>query len=198
MRSETINLYEFDELTEEQQEAVIEKHRGINSDSIEFLIDEKLENLVEKINKNLNMEIRKEDLIYEIGNDRRDKLGVKDQAIENDIRDEYGLIRFQTNIPEKIGVFTSHLGGGVCSLGNTEKGKAEVIEYEQDGDREEDIKEELERELNKKIDKVVEICEEILKDCKEMIEDMYSDEQVAETIRLNEMEFSEEELRGLE
>lgn len=52
MKTKTINLYQFEELTPEQQEKVIEKYNDINDDSFEFCLSSYVEDIKETGFKN--------------------------------------------------------------------------------------------------------------------------------------------------
>lgn len=186
MRTETIKrkYYKFEELSEDRQKEVLDEYRHIN---IEYEDFEYIKEMFLKDLKKIGFEIEHNDIVYSMNvfYGRYNHFGVMSKNILNQlVFDEI----YHIETPEKLGVFLSHMGGGICNKNHTEKGLA--ICYFEDGVSE-DKQKEISFLVNEKIDNVIDICDKFYNIFYEEMKELVSDERVKETIIINRMEFEE-------
>ena len=126
--------------------------------------------------------------------DRSDKLGIISKNVVNQLIRQYeekGVYDIYTS--EKLGTFLNHRGGGICVKGTTEHNLAEVF-FEDEETTQEERKQIIE-EINDKINTIIDITENYFTEYQDYYKDLISDEQVAETLKINEYEFDAETLK---
>ena len=193
MRTEIIKkTYKtFEELTEEQQQKVLDNNRYINVEFEDF--DYLKEDFLNELKEKTNIDLSQNDIVYSISDYGRDNhFGVLSKEIVNQlisIFEDKGLYDIETT--NKIGSFTSHLGGGICSKGSTEQDLAQC--YFED-DTNEKTQKEITQKVNDIINQIIDLCSKFYDKFVEDYNYYLSDESIKETIIDNVMEFDIDDL----
>ena len=185
-----LKLKTFDELSEEQKSEVIGKNRYINVEH-DFWNDFLLEEFLNKVKEKTIFEFEADDIVWAVGG-RDACFGVYGKTVEGQINEKYadkGVL--DVGVPNKVGVGLNHMGGGICQPVHTQYSRADI-------DFEDDISESeadtLTKEINEQIDTVIELAQEYFKKNTQLYDDLTDDENVADTLRINEYEFNDETL----
>lgn len=184
MKTETIKLLKFDELSQEAKERAINSNREINSiDDFSWVFDNLKQNIKEKTALDLNNinidENSKSAFIFCDNGEVFVELRKKFKELNN------------LEIDNKFGVWFSYMGScnrsviGEIELLNYEE--AEQLEYDFQEAENKKIKEEIENILLSVLDCLKEGYQDYIKS----INYNYSDEGIAETLRANEYDFLE-------
>ena len=193
MRIETIKkTYKtFEELTEEQQQKVLDNNRYINVEFEDF--DYLIEDFFQTLKEKTDLELNYKDLIYSISDYGRDNhLGIYSKNLVNQLINRFedkGLYDISTT--DKLGSYTNHLGGGICSKGSTEQDLAKC--YFED-DTNEKTQEEITKKVNDIINIVIDLCSEYYDKFVKDYNYYLSDESIKETILANKMDFDIDDL----
>lgn len=178
----------FDEFTSEEQEQIINNYRDINIDFDDWN-EYILSDFIEEVKKQTNIDINSQDILWSVGS-RRAKFGVYSKPIIKQlIRKFENKGVYDIGVPEKLGSFLNHLGGGICSQDNTQKGYASV--YFEDENENKAVK----KQINDIIDIIIDLCIKYHSENEKAYNDNVSDEAVKETLDINEYEFDADTLR---
>lgn len=183
----TTKVYEFEELKDDIKEKVLDNHRYINVDFDEWN-DWLIEDFIREIKEKTNLDLEQKDIIWEAGS-RNAKFGVYSTSIINQLISRFEMKYLQQidiSTTDKLGSFLSHMGGGICSRGETEKDLAEV--YFEEGKENKAVT----TEINKIINIVIELAGKYHIQNEEVYNENISDENVKKTLLNNEYEFTED------
>jgi len=183
----TTKVYEFEELKDDIKEKVLDNYRYINVDFDEWN-DWLIEDFIREIKEKTNLDLEQKDIIWEAGS-RNAKFGVYSTSIINQLISRFEMKYLQQidiSTTDKLGSFLSHMGGGICSRGETEKDLAEV--YFEEGKENKAVT----TEINKIINIVIELAGKYHIQNEEVYNENISDENVKKTLLNNEYEFTED------
>jgi len=182
-------IKKLNEFEESEQEQIVNNYRDINV-NYEGWNDYILEDFAEEIKIKTGLEIALCDITWAVG-DRNAKFGVYSKTIINQL-----LAKFEKNgvydiyVPDKLGSFLSHLGGGICRQGSTELNLVEVY-FEDDTEQ----KELVIKQINEIINIVIELSIKNFVKQEDEYRYLISDEMVKETICMNDYDFDVETLK---
>lgn len=199
METKTIQTYKFAELKPEIQEKVIEKFKENvepYSDWYEYVLDD----IAEMIKEQTGLNFESSDLFFDWG--RGNSIYFKSSEVENVLREKHPEI-MSFDLPEKFGLFSSYLGGGMNGAFNESDFDTEQIEFYDCEDEEElnnayysrkinSIKESVGADLSK-------IQEILHKGFKMLWDEYYSfwdDDRIKEEIEINDEDFLEDGSRS--
>ena len=192
MRTETITrIYKtFEELTTEQQAKVLDENRYINVEFEDF--DYLKENFISEVKEKTNIDLSHKDLVYSISDYGKDNhFGIYSKNLINQLIylfEDKGLYDIDTT--SKLGSYTSHLGGGICSKNTTEISLAKC--YFEDNTHEKTQKQ-ITIKVNDIINTIIDLSSKYYDKFIEDYQYYLSDESIKETLIANEMEFLAEE-----
>ena len=175
MRTKTIEIFNFEELTKEIQDKVLDDNRTINVDT-DYWYEYFLEDFVIETNK-LGFEINQEDITFDIQS-RASKFGVKANDLSVTINDR--IYTLQEGL--------THFGYCYSDFPNRCWMKSE-IRIECDSEPEKDDSDTIEQQAIGEFQKLLDLCEEYYKKLSKAYDYEMTDEAVKETIVCNEYEF---------
>lgn len=188
MKTKTINIYKFNELSEEAQQKAIENFRNTKEFNSDFVI----ENLIDEIKEQIGLDLDTEKLEWEMMS-RSNQMSLKSEDVVNLLSQKYPTL-IDLDIPNKFGVYTNYLGGGMSSSlmrSEIREDCAILEEYEEDED-EEDLENTI---ICKKVyEDLIKLQNLMYKAYNELYEEynyQYSDECIKEDIEINEYDFDE-------
>ena len=187
MKTKTINIYKFNELSEEAQQKAIEHFINTKEFNSDFVI----EKLIDEIKEQIGLDLDNEKLEWEMMS-RTNQMSLRSEDVVKLLSQKYPTL-IDLDIPNKFGVYTNYFGGGMSSsLMRSEINEdcAILEEYEEDED-------DLENTIicKKVYEDLIKLQNLMYKAYNELYEEynyQYSDECIKEDIEINEYDFDEE------
>ena len=191
MKTKTIKVYQFNELSKEIKEKVINEYVGINVDCDWWVFS--LEDITEQIKEKTSLNINPEKINFDLN--RGLKMYIKDSVLLSSLCEKYKYLE-NIDLTAKFGVFTNDLGGGMCSsLKYSDLPTEDMIDLDIDDDTPELKKAVIENIYKDKIindlNEIHLILEQGIKDLWEDYNNLQSEEAIKETIEANEYGFNE-------
>lgn len=185
-------VFEFKELSEEAKEKVLEKFREEEAEMFD-LNDYLIPDLSDRIKEELNLNVDSDKFECEMFS-RSNHLSLPVSEVLSALHNKYPELE-DLDLPDKFGVYTNYLGGGLASnLMESEIGENSVV-LEGD-DEEQDEGEDLRRNLlrikiKEDLEKLQTIMGEAYKGFYEAYNETMSDENIIDLIENNEYQFLE-------
>ena len=191
MKTKTIKVYQFNELSKEIKEKVINEYVGINVDCDWWVFS--LEDITEQIKEKTSLNINPEKINFDLN--RGLKMYIEDSVLLSSLCEKYKYLE-NIDLTAKFGVFTNDLGGGMCSsLKYSDLPTEDMIDLDIDDDTPELKKAVIENIYKDKIindlNEIHLILEQGIKDLWEDYNNLQSEEAIKETIEANEYGFNE-------
>jgi hypothetical protein len=186
METKTINTYKFNELSENAQEHAIEKFR----ENKDFDSDWIIEQLVDDIKEQIGLDLDKDKLEWEMMS-RTNQMSLKSEYVVKLLGGKYQNLD-DLDIPNKFGVYTNYLGGGLasCLLRSDIREDCAILE---DNEEIQDLEKTL---ISKQIyEDLIKLQDLIYKAYNNLCEEynyQMSDECIKEEIEINEYDFDED------
>ena len=194
MKQKTVNVYKFDELSDDVKEKILDKFRDINVDYEWWECD--LDYISEQIKEKVGIDISSKDISFDFGNGCN--IYIKSSDIVSELSSKYPEL-IDLDLPEKFGCFTNYMGGGINSNLKRSEVNIDYAEFEEYDDESELRKvvyekgiEEIKGKIEDDLDELHNILEQGFKDLWENYHNSMSDESVKETIECNEYFFTED------
>ena len=191
MKTKTIKVYQFNELSKEIKEKVINEYVGINVDCDWWVFS--LEDITEQIKEKTSLNINPEKINFDLN--RGLKMYIEDSVLLSSLCEKYKYLE-NIDLTAKFGVFTNDLGGGMCSsLKYSDLPTEDMIDLDIDDDTPE-LKKEVIRirykdNIINDLNEIHLILEQGIKDLWEDYNNLQSEEAIKETIEANEYGFNE-------
>jgi len=193
MKQITINTYKFEELSKEAKKRAVERNSEIND--YDWQTDE-LVYFAEQVKEKLDLDIEPKEVEFDT---YRPHIALPSRSVERAMSRKYTTI-LSIDLPDKFGLYTSCLGGGMTSSLKGGEFKKEAIELEEEHRGSEDIEREVELVSNEQIkEKIMEDLaklQNMMKECFKSLYDQYnylnSFEGISESLIANEYDFEED------
>ena len=185
--TQKIKVFNLDELSEDARQNALNNNREINLDCDEWNSG-RIEEFLIDLKKQTNLDIPIDSVFWAVGY-RDAKFGVCGNEIIKQLVTEFedkGV--FDIDIPQKIGSFLQHMGGGICNQDTTEKSLA-MIYFDKDTPQK--TEKTTRDKINKIINAVIDLSYKYHRLNEEDYNNAISDKEVEETIKLNEYKFLE-------
>ena len=195
MREKIIKLYQFKELSEEQQKNILNTNREINVNDEWFSVD--LDEMSDLIEEKVGIKISPKDIYFEFMS-RNNSIWIDNKELIRAFCRKYQNLE-DLDIPNKFGCYCNYLGGELCSSLNNSEIKDNIAVFEEiDGEELTELLKEKENQItNDKIKNDLVEIQNILSNGYKGLYDTYnyliSDDAVRDTIEINELEFEKNE-----
>lgn len=181
----TIQIYNFTELNDKVKSKVLGRYRETNIDDDWYC--PVLEGITEDIKEQLNLDIDTKNIYFEIYT-RGSYISIPSKVVLNQLMVKYPQLN-SLDLPEKVGLYTHYLGGGINSGLRIGEFNIEFAEIEEDIIL---IKETIKYYIEQDLSKLVEILKKGFKSLYDDYDYLISDEGIIETFEANDYKFLED------
>jgi len=187
MEEKIVKTYKFDELSEEAKERAIEDNQEINMDCSRDMVYEVREEFVSAVKEKFGIDLDMDSVVFDIG--RGGYFGVTSDGLNRAISYEFGVE--EIDIPDKVGFYLIDRGGGINTPSNTEKGRADVLEYSDEEELDELEKSVIQKRIYDIVDEIIDLCGKYYVYCQKIEQEPFTEEAIIETLKINEYDFKE-------